>query len=189
MTWTSANHQEKEVITVKTNWKRISMGVLAVIVALVSVLTVSSVAFAQGPGGQSSGGQGRGGNQCGGLMGHWGDSTNSLVAVAADVLGMEQADLVAELQADKAIAQVAQERGVDPQTIVDAFIAIRAEILAEAVANGCITQEQADLMLAHLAEEAAARVYEPFSPGGGHGQGGGGRGRRGGGRCVLGNTS
>jgi nucleotide-binding universal stress UspA family protein len=183
MTWTSANHQEKEVITVKTNWKRISMGVLAVIVALVSVLTVSSVAFAQGPGGQ-----GRGGNQRSGLMGHWGDSTNSLVAVAADVLGMERADLVAELQTGKTIAQVAQEQGVDPQTIVDAFIAIRAEILAEAVANGCITQEQADLMLEHLAEEATTRVYEPFSPGE-HGQGTGGRGRHGGGRCVLGNTS
>ena len=168
----------------KINWKRISMGVLAVIVALVSVVTVSSVAFAQGPGGQ-----GRGNNECGGLMGRWGGSTNSLVTVAADVLGMERADLVAELQTGEAIAQVAEERGVDPQTIVDAFIAIRAEKLAEAVANGCITQEQADLMLEHLAEEAAARVYEPFSPAGRRGQGGGGRGRRGVGRCVLGNTS
>jgi hypothetical protein len=182
MTWTSANHQEKEVITVKTNWKRISMGVLAVIVALVSVVTISSVAFAQGPG------QSRGGNECGGVAGRWGGSTNSLVAVAADVLEMEQADLAAELQAGKTIAQVAQERGVDPQTIVDAFIAIRAEILAEAVANGCITQEQADLMLEHLAEEAAARVYEPFSPGE-HGQGTGGRGRHGGGQCVPGSRS
>jgi hypothetical protein len=125
MTWTSANYQEKEVIIVKTNWKRISMGVLAVIVALVGVMTISSVAFAQGPGGQS-----RGGNECGGLMGHWGGSTNSLVAVAADVLGMEQADLVAELQTGKTIAQVAQEQGVDPQTIVGAFIAIRAETMA-----------------------------------------------------------
>lgn len=168
----------------KTNWKRISMGMLAVIVALVSVMTISSVAFAQG-----SGGQGRGGNQCGGLMGRWGDSTNSLVTVAADVLGMERADLIAELLTGKTIAQVAQERGVDPQTIVDAFIAIRAEKLAEAVANGCITQEQADLMLEHLAEEATARVYEPFSFGGVCGQGGGGRGRRGGGQCLLGSTA
>jgi hypothetical protein len=168
---------------VKTNWKRISMGMLAAIVALVSVLTVSSVAFAQGPGGQSSGG-----NECGGVAGRWGGSTNSLVAVAADVLGMEQADLVAELQTGKTIAQVAQERGVDPQTIVDAFIAIRAEILAEAVANGCITQEQADLMLEHLAEEAAEHMNEPFSPGE-HGQGTGGRGRHGGGQCVPGSRS
>jgi len=160
------------------------MGGLATIVALVGVLTISSVAFAQGPGGQ-----GRGGNECGGVMGRQGGSANSLVSVAADVLGMERADLVAELQAGKTIAQVAEGLDVDPQTIVDAFIAIRAEKLAEAVANGCITQEQADLMLEHLAEEAAARVYEPFSPGGGRGQGGGGRGRRGGGECVLGSTA
>ena len=167
----------------KINWKRISMSGIAVIVALVGVLTISSVAFAQGPGGQ-----GLGGNECGGVVGRQGGSTNSLVSVAADVLGMERADLVAELQAGKTIAQVA-EGLVDPQTIVDAFIAIRAEKLAEAVANGCITQEQADLMLEHLAEEAAARVYEPFSPAGGRGQGGGGRGRRGGGECVLDSTA
>ena len=173
----------------KINWKRISMGGLAVIVALVSVVAISSVAFAQGPGGQSAGGQGAGGNECGGVMGRQGGSANSLVSVAADVLGMEWADLVAELQAGKSIAQVAEGLGVDPQTIVDAFIAIRTEKLAEAVANGCITQEQADLMLEHLAEEATARVYEPFTPGGGRGQGGGGRGRRGGGGCVLGSTA
>ena len=166
----------------KINWKRISMAGLAVIVALVGVLAISSVAFAQGPGGQ-----GAGGNECGGVMGRQGGSTNSLVSVAADVLGMEWADLVAELQAGKTIAQVAEGLGVDPQTIVDAFIAIRAEKLAEAVVNGCITQEQADLMLEHLTEEATARVYEPFTPGGGRGQGGGGR--RGGGQCVLGSTA
>ena len=173
----------------KTNWKRISMGVLAVIVALVSVVTISSVAFAQGPGGQGPGGQGAGGNECGGVIGRQGGSTNSLVSVAADVLGMERADLVAEFQAGKTIAQVAEGLGVNPQTIVDAFIAIRTEKLAEAVANGCITQEQADLMLEHLTEEATARVNEPFSPGGGRGQGGGGSGRRGGSQCVLGSTS
>ena len=188
MMWTSANHLEKEVITVKINWKRISMSMLAVIVALVGVLTISSVALAQGPGGQGAAGQGAGGNECGGVIGRQGGSANSMVSVAADVLGMERADLVAELQAGKTIAQVA-EGLVDPQTIVDAFIAIRAEKLAEAVANGCITQEQADLMLEHLAEEAAARVYEPFSPAGGRGQGGGGRGRRGGGECVLDSTA
>jgi hypothetical protein len=159
---------------VKTNWKRIGLGVLAVIVALVGVMTISSVAFAHGPGGQGRGGK------CGGLMGRWGDSTNSLVAVAADVLGMERADLIAELQTGKTIAQVAQERGVDPQAIVDAFIAIRAESLAEAVAAGCITQEQADLMLAHLAEEVAERLNEPFSFG---------YGRRGGSRWAPGSRS
>lgn len=184
MMWTSANHLEKEVITVKINWKRISMSGIAVIVALVGVLTISSVAFAQGPGGQ-----GTAGNECGGVIGRQGGSANSMVSVAADVLGMERADLVAELQAGKTIAQVAEDLSVAPQTIVDAFIAIRTENLVEAVDNGCISQDQADLMLEHLAEEAAARVYESFTPGGGRGQGGGGRGRRGGGECVLDSTA
>ena len=175
----------------KINWKRISMSGIAVIVALVGVLAISSVAFAQGPGGKGPDGQGTAGNECGGVIGRQGGSANSMVSVAADLLGMERADLVAELQAGKTIAQVAEGLGVDPQTIVDAFIAIRTENLAEAVANGCITQEQADLMLENLAEEAAACVYEPFNPAGGRGQGGGGRGRgrRGGGECVLDSTA
>lgn len=115
---------------------------------------------AYGPGG----GQGGGGNECAGVIGRWHGSDSSLVTVSAEVLGMERLDLIAELLDGKTIAQVAEEQGVDPQAIVDSFVAIRAELLAEAVANGCITQEQADLMLEDLMEEATARLYEPFNP-------------------------
>jgi len=62
-------------------------------------------------------------------------------------------------------------------------------MLAEAVAAGCITQDQADLMLKHLAEEVAGRMNEPFSPSGVCGQGSGGYGRRGGSRWATGSRS
>jgi len=97
----------------------------------------------------------------------WGMHGASLIDVAAEVLGLEPADLIAELQAGKSIAELAEERGVEPQTIVDAFLADHQERLQEMVDAGWLTQEQADLMLDHMAEEVAEHINEPglWSPG------------------------
>lgn len=112
-----------------------------------------------------------------GFMG-WGET--SLVAVAADELGMTTEDLVAELQDGKSIADVAAEQGVALQNIADAFIAQRTEDLNAAVEDGRITQEQADQMLEHMSEEVLEHLEGemPFGgPGSGCGHGGGfGRG-------------
>jgi len=92
---------------------------------------------------------------------------HSLVAVAAEELGMTVDELLAELKDGKSIADVAQEEGVDPQAIADAFLAQRAEALAQAVENGRITQEQADQMLEHMTEEVQEHLEESFPFGGG----------------------
>lgn len=92
------------------------------------------------------GGHGRG-------MGRWG---TNLVSVAADVLGMTQDDLLAELQGGKSIADVANERGVDPQAIADAYLAQFSVDLNQAVEEGRITQKQADWML----EQAETQVTD-----------------------------
>jgi len=47
----------------------------------------------------------------------------SLRSVAAEKLGMELADLLTELQNGKTIAALAEEKGTDTQTIVDAYLA------------------------------------------------------------------
>lgn len=73
---------------------------------------------------------------------------NSPVAVAATALGISEADLVAELQAGKSIADVASAKGVDLDTVIDALYAdLKAHIDAH-VAEGKLTQEQADARLA-----------------------------------------
>lgn len=66
--------------------------------------------------------------------------------VAAEVLGMPVNDLLTELQGGKTLADVAAEKGVDPQTIADAFLSQHSDWLAEAVADGRLTQAQADDM-------------------------------------------
>lgn len=55
------------------------------------------------------------------------------LAVAAEVLGMTEAELRAELEAGKSIADVAAAEGVDVQTVIDALVARFAERAAEMV--------------------------------------------------------
>lgn len=145
----------------KTNRKYIGLGVFAAIIALVGVLAIGAVAFAQNPDGDGCPGHG--------LMGRLGGPANSLVAVAAEALGMERADLIAELQAGKTIAQVAQEQGKDAQIIVDNFLGSRQDALAQMVADGRLTQEQADAMLAAMEANVTAHLSQPWMQGYEHG--------------------
>jgi hypothetical protein len=79
--------------------------------------------------------------------GFLGGGENSLVSVAADKLGMTVSELTTELRGGKSIADLAGEKGVDTQTIVDAYLDQLKTKLDQAVADGRITQTQADTML------------------------------------------
>jgi polyhydroxyalkanoate synthesis regulator phasin len=118
------------------------------------------------------------GGRFGGQMGFRGENP---VGVAAEVLGLSEEDLLAELQDGKSIADVAEEQGVAPQAIADAFVARVSENLDQAVADGKITQEQADEMLSNIEEHAAEMLENdcglrmPGSFGGGRPRGGFGK--------------
>jgi hypothetical protein len=64
-----------------------------------------------------------------GPFGHRGERLET----AAEALGMTAEELKAELQAGKSIAQVAEERGVDLQVVVDALVAVGTERLEQAI--------------------------------------------------------
>lgn len=87
----------------------------------------------------------------GGFGGRMGGAPIGLVA---EKLGMTAEDLMAEIQAGKSIAEVAEEQGVDVQEIVAAYMEPLAERLSQVVENGRITQEQADSMLDKAEERA-----------------------------------
>jgi hypothetical protein len=109
-----------------------------------------------------------------GLGPRWGGPDNSMVAVAAEQLGMTRAELIAELQSGKTIVQVAEEHSVALDTIVDAFVASRAERLTDLVDSGQLTQVQADAMLATMRANVTEHLNEAWSPRGpgqGHGPG------------------
>jgi hypothetical protein len=120
-------------------------------------------------------GNGMGYNQAGagyGMGVRLGGPDNSLLALVAERLGLTRTDLIAELQDGQALAEVITAHGGNPEEIVDAFLAARSESLAELVANGQITQEQADEWLATMKENTTARLNEAWtSRGRGNGAG------------------
>lgn len=146
--------------------KWLKLGALATLATLVGALAVSTAAFAQGPMGNPAGGAEAGYGLSGrgsGRGGLWGGPDSSLVAVAAETLGLERTALVAELNAGKTIADVAQTQGVALDAIVEAYLAPRAAALAQAVADGRISQAQADTMLATMEANVLTQLSAPHS--------------------------
>jgi polyhydroxyalkanoate synthesis regulator phasin len=105
-------------------------------------------------------------------LGPFGGGDN-LVSIAADKLGMKLTDLLTELQNGKSIADVAGEKGVDTQVIVDAYLAQIKENLDEAVTAGRITQKQADYQLQQVEQRVTDQLdntgLDGFHGGGRHG--------------------
>ena len=151
------------------NNKWLKLGTLTALAAVVGALIISTAAFAQGPAGNPPSGVGVGyglGGRGGGRGGasRWGGADSSLVSVAAEVLGMDRTELVAALNDGQTIADVAKAEGVALDKIVDAFLAPRADALAQAVAAGRLTQAQADTMLATMKANVTAQLSAPFTP-------------------------
>ena len=111
------------------------------------------------PGARGRGGRGRPGWN----MGIKGGS--SILSIAADKLGLSVDELVEAMGTDKSIADVAKEKGVDVVVIVDAAVAERAEQLNSLVADGRITQEKADTMLANLKEQVQKQLESKIASG------------------------
>ena len=135
----------------------LKVGAIAAVVMVVSLMVVSASAFAQVPQAGGPGGGGRGGMGMGGPQ-------NSLVATAAPELGMIQTDLVATLNTGKTIADVAKDKGVALDKIVDAAMAVRKAALDQSVTSGRMTQAQADTMLATMKTNITAQLSAAFQP-------------------------
>ncbi len=81
------------------------------------------------------------------------------LSVAAETLGMSEDDLRTALEADGAsLASVAEDQGVAVEDVVAALTAEVQEHIADAVADGDLTQEQADERTADLETWITERV-------------------------------
>jgi hypothetical protein len=80
--------------------------------------------------------------------------------VAASALGVTEDELHDALHDGQTIAEVAEAKGVDLQTVIDAMVAEATDHLAEEVAEGDLTQEEADAKLADLTERITEVVNE-----------------------------
>lgn len=78
---------------------------------------------------------------------------------AADAIGIDVDTLRTELDADQTIAEVATANGVDPDLVVDAMLDASEERLAEKVAEGRLTQDEADTKLAEKTDRIEDKVF------------------------------
>ncbi len=115
----------------------------------------------------------------GGHGGHGGRGGHGMrgegLEAAAEALGMTTDELRTELRDGATIAEIAAAEGVEVQSVIDAMVVAAGAHLAEHVAAGDITQEQADARL----EEITARITDHVNNGG-PAEGMEGRGGRGG---------
>lgn len=80
------------------------------------------------------------------------------LTTVAEELGMTVDELRTALQDGQTIAQVAEAEGVELQTLVDALVASQLERLDQAVADGRLTQAQADQIAAGAEERITAML-------------------------------
>jgi len=150
--------------------KIIGVAALIGIVALVA-LAGAAVAFAQpgnptptpppfggyGPGmmGGGYGIMGNGAGMMGSGYGFMAEYRDVIHARIAEALGLSLDEFNAALAEGKTPYQIAQEKGIDFATVQAAMQAGMAEALKQAVADGKLTQAQADAMLSHHAQMSA----------------------------------
>jgi len=98
------------------------------------------------------------------------------LAAAAKALNVTEDELRTALQGGKTLAQVAQEKGVDVQVVINALVDEARTHFADEVKNGELTQEQADQRLAKVTERITDMVNNGRPKGGPGGERGGRRG-------------
>jgi polyhydroxyalkanoate synthesis regulator phasin len=86
------------------------------------------------------------------------------LADIAEALGVEEDDVRAALEDGRTIAELAEEQGVEVSDVVDAIMSAQRERLDQAVADGDLTQEEADRILAASEERVTAFVEGEVPP-------------------------
>lgn len=106
----------------------------------------------------------------GGPGGHGGRGGGMHLQVAAEALGMSVDELRAAAADGKTLADLAADNGVTEQTLIDALVAAHEEKLDAALADGRLTQPEADEKLADARTRITERLDEPIRQRG-HGRG------------------
>lgn len=76
------------------------------------------------------------------------------------VIGVSQGDVISQVRTGGTIAELAEENGTTGQAVVDALMAHVDERLAEAVASGGMTQDEADEKRAEILDRFTNLVFE-----------------------------
>jgi len=102
-----------------------------------------------------------------GHFGAWGPRDGfvfgpSVLDDAAEAIGVDDDELLDALRDGETIAELAKEKGVDPQDVIDAMVAAVQHRLDAAVDDGDLDQAAADQRLAEATERITEFVNEGF---------------------------
>jgi hypothetical protein len=102
-----------------------------------------------------------------GHFGAWGPGDGfvfgpSLLDDAAEAIGVDDDELLDALRDGETIAELANEKGVDPQDVVDAMVAAVRDRLDTAVDDGDLDRAAADQRLAEATDRITGFVNEGF---------------------------
>ena len=94
---------------------------------------------------------------------------SALSTTITDLLGVTPGEVLDAQLAGKTVLELATEKGVTEEQLTDAIVNDRKAALDEAVADGELTQEQADWMLERMKVLAPLNLKNPFAGDGAQG--------------------
>lgn len=84
----------------------------------------------------------------------------AVLRFAAEQTGLKVADIVTEIRGGKSLADVLGEHNIDTTTFISGVVAAAKSRLDKAVANGRMTQDQADKKLEQLQQRLTERITQ-----------------------------
>jgi hypothetical protein len=148
---------------------------ILIVSIVVAVLVVAGLSFGAAYAARSWQGRGPGGGMMGG-NGGYGLIHDYVEKALADKLGLTEEQIEDQLAAGKSMYQIAIDKGVKAEDVPALMLEVHQTALKAAVADGVITQAQADQMLSRMQNGGG---YGTGNCGGMNGRGGNGRGRGG----------
>lgn len=85
----------------------------------------------------------------------------SMAESLAELFGMSTGELADARAEGKSLADIADDKGVSEDEVLDTMLEQRREALQQAVEDGRLTQEQADAMLQRMESRAKDRLDDP----------------------------
>ncbi len=141
--------------------KVLSVGLALLVVSMAGLAVVGAVS-AQGPEAAPTPQEG---TLWGRAWGHMRAGMGAISEVISELLGLTPEEIHAEREAGKTLAEIANEQGITDEALIEAIVAGRTEAIEQAVADGTLTQEQADWLIAKAEAMAPFQITNPFAPG------------------------
>jgi hypothetical protein len=95
----------------------------------------------------------------------------ALVEIVAEETGLEPREIVAQVQSGTPLADIITANGGDVDTVIDAAVSAATERINAALADGTVSEEQANRMLANLEEVVSRAVNGDLLPNQAEGRG------------------